>query len=287
MDILHPAYRIKEAHTPLITAAIHAGHDLRYGLAPYFAIDENTRLRDEDPGTDILAGISDTSIVSRQSRFVVDFNRKRRKSVYLYHKDNAGAQVWKNGLPENELEISRKYYNDFYNDLRFLLDRTVEQHGHFLIYDIHSYNYRHTNPGHLLAHHGAYPDIKIGTGRLNREKWQGLVHRFIRNLSSFSIKGRPLIVREYTRASGGAFANWIYRNYGDAACVLTLSFKKTYIDERNGGMDHHLLAQLKHALASTTAGTLRDLERINKKSELLSPYYVNGSGQLLQLNGQL
>lgn len=281
MDILHPAYRIKEAHTPLITAAVHAGHDVRHGLASYFAIDEATRLREEDPGTDILAGISDTSIISRQSRFVVDFNRKRHKSVYLYHKDAQGVQVWKNGLPKEEEAISKQYYDDFYSDLRFLLDRIVEKHGQFLVYDIHSYNFRHTTPGHLLANHGVYPDIRVGTANLNRKKWQPIIHRFIGNLSSFSIQGRSLTVREHARSGGGEFARWIYQNYGDAACVLTLSFKKSYINEWTGSVDHNLLAQLKHALASSAATSLQDLARFPSPQNELSPYYVNGAGQLL------
>jgi hypothetical protein len=287
MDILHPAYRIKEAHTPLITAAIHAGHHVRSSLASYFAIDEKTRLQEEAPGTDFLAGISDASVIARQSRFVVDFDGKRDKVMSLYAKDCRGAQVWKNGVPAEEMAVSRRYYDEFYADLRFLLDRMLDKFDHILIYDIHSYNYRHHGSDQLLAHHGVFPDVRIDSGKLNRKKWQPLIYRFINNLSRFSLKGRPLLVRENTRSTRNEFFNWIFANYGDAVCVLTLSFKNTYLNERSGEMDHQLLAQLKHALAATTVDTLQDLDHLNKTEQVLSPYYVNGAGELLQLREQI
>ena len=68
-------WNIVRGTSPLITAAIHDGHDVGPVAQPYLALDDDAQLREEDPFTGHLAEISDTRIVVRRSRFEVDLNR--------------------------------------------------------------------------------------------------------------------------------------------------------------------------------------------------------------------
>ncbi len=61
----------------LVATAIHAGHDLRPEVAAALALDESTRLREEDPFTDALISPVGARVVVNRSRFEVDLNRAR------------------------------------------------------------------------------------------------------------------------------------------------------------------------------------------------------------------
>lgn len=47
---------------PIIATAIHAGHALGVEIMPFVALDEATRLREEDPFTDRWLSIADNRI---------------------------------------------------------------------------------------------------------------------------------------------------------------------------------------------------------------------------------
>lgn len=264
MDILHPGYMIEEGHSPLITTAIHAGHQIRISLQPYFHLNEEERLREEDPGTEIFAAIGPTQIVGQQSRFVVDFNRPREKSVYLKPEDAWGLNVWEKKLPEEEIAKSRETYDQFYRDVKQLLDRTVEEFGCFVVYDIHSYNHRRDGAEAAPADPEANPEVNIGTGNMNRELWSPVVDGFITTLRAWDFYGRHLDVRENVKFKGGAFSRWIHENYPNQACVLAIEFKKIFMDEWTGELDREVIAQLQRALTATIPSTLSNLEKVNK-----------------------
>ncbi|PHN04578.1 N-formylglutamate amidohydrolase [Flavilitoribacter nigricans] len=265
MDTLHTAYTIERGNSPLITTAIHAGHEIRRGLSHYFQLSESDRLREEDPGTEIWADIGETRIIGRQSRFVVDLNRPPEKAIYLTPEDAWGLEVWQEKLPEREIEISRQTYNDFYADVRRLLDETAEKFGRFVVYDIHSYNHRREGPESEPADPEANPEVNIGTGSMDRKRWAPLVDGFIKSLQAYPFRGRQLDVRENVKFQGGAFSQWIHRNYPDTGCVLAIEFKKIYMDEWTGVPDRETIAKLRDALASTVPVTLKNLKILNQK----------------------
>jgi N-formylglutamate amidohydrolase len=69
--------------SPIIAAAIHNGHDTRRDVEEHLVIDEKEQLREEDPVTGEWTQIAKTQIVGLRSRFEVDLNRPRDKSVYI------------------------------------------------------------------------------------------------------------------------------------------------------------------------------------------------------------
>ena len=80
---------------PLVATAIHNGHDIQAELDGQFALSEEDRLRVEDPFTGGWTTVAPTSLVARQSRFEVDFNRPREKAVYQTPEDAWGLNIWK------------------------------------------------------------------------------------------------------------------------------------------------------------------------------------------------
>lgn len=268
MNSLHAAYTIKEGNIPIITTAIHAGHDVRLSLQPYYHLSQSERLREEDPGTEIWAEIGENRIIGRQSRFVVDFNRPPAKAVYLNPEDAWGLQVWREVPPKQEIEISRQTYHDFYKDTRRLIDKMVEKFGRIVVYDIHSYNHRRQGPQQLPADPKENPEVNIGTGNMNRKFWAPLVDGFIKSLRAYPFQGRRLDVRENIKFKGGAFSQWIYQNYPNSACALAIEFKKIYMDEWTGVLHHEIIYKLRDALASTIPVTLKNLRILNRRPVL-------------------
>jgi N-formylglutamate amidohydrolase len=58
-------FRIDEGNGPVIAASIHSGHAVRDEVRDQLALDENNRLREEDPFTDTWTSIGDTRITGK------------------------------------------------------------------------------------------------------------------------------------------------------------------------------------------------------------------------------
>ena len=106
----------------VIATAIHAGHELRPEVLARTALDDATRLREEDPFTDLLTAIGGATVVAHRSRFEVDLNRPRQQAVYRVPDDAWGLELWTETPPDTELERSLASYDEFYADLPAGLD---------------------------------------------------------------------------------------------------------------------------------------------------------------------
>ena len=258
-----PAFTIEDGSGRLVAAALHAGHDLRAEVADVIALDDATRRREEDPGTDRLTEVAPTRIVSHRSRFEVDFNRPRDQAVYRNPEDSWGLEVWR-CTPEGELFArSLAIYDEFYNAIEKEFD-ALAGGGRFLVLDLHSYNHRrrgHSTP----APEGQNPEVNVGTGTLDRVRWGAVVDRFMDDLGRQDVCGHRVDVRENVRFRGGHFARWIHARYPDSAVVLAVELKKTFTDEWSGDIDFEHLDQLRSALSATTPATLGALDRCKER----------------------
>ena len=234
---------------PVIATAIHDGHAVRPAIAPLLALDEATRLREEDPHTGRLAAVSPTYLVALRSRFEVDLNRPREQAVYRVAADSWGLEVWREACSEDLVAGSLAVYDTFYG----LLERTLRRRDRFVVLDVHSYNHRRQGPTAAPDRDEGSPEVNIGTGTLDRARWGGLVDRFCRDLAACEVRGHRLDVRENVRFQGGAMSAWINRTFPNG-CAIALEFKKTFMDEWSGKLDEDHLDQLCSALAATLPG---------------------------------
>jgi N-formylglutamate amidohydrolase len=253
---------LKKGNSPLVAAAIHNGHAVRPEVAPLFALNEMERLYEEDPFTGQWVTVADTQIVVHFSRFEVDVNRPRDKAVYLKPEDAWGLQVWQTEPPADMVARSLAQYDAFYADVQQALTDLADRFGRFVVFDLHTYNHRRAGPDGPPADPAQNPEVNIGTGTMERERWALLVERFMADLRSFDFLGRQLDVRENVKFRGGQFSRWIHQTFPETGCALAIEFKKFFMDEWSGEPDELQLETIRQALQSTIPGVLETLEQL-------------------------
>jgi hypothetical protein len=248
---------------PLVATAIHDGHTVREEVLAQMAIPEPNRLREEDPCTGRWAQVAPTRVVGLRSRFEVDLNRPREKAVYLTPADAWGLEVWKSTLPAEIATRSLAQYDAFYQALGQLYQNLADQHGHFVVLDLHTYNHRREGPEGPRADPEANPQVNIGTGTLPEgHGFRPLIDRLMHDLSTFDFPGGKLDVRENVKFRGGQHATWAHQRFPGQACVIAIEFKKFFMCEWSGEPDPPLVDAIGQALACTTAGILEELKKI-------------------------
>ena len=243
---------------PLVTTAIHAGHELRPELAARTALDDRTRRREEDPFTDRITAAGGTPVVVHRSRFEVDLNRRRDEAVYTTPDTCWGLDVWRAPLTDEQVERSLSFHDEFYADLSAHLDELARQ-GSFVVLDVHSYNHRRDGVDAPPAPRIDNPEINVGTGSLDRGRWGHVVDRFTEDLGSHEVAGHRLDVRENVRFEGGHLSRWVHERYDGVGCALAVELKKVFMDEWTGVPDDRQLQQLTEAFALSVPLVLGEL----------------------------
>lgn len=256
-------WRISHGEGPLVAAAVHAGHDLRPEVARATALTSGERLREEDPFTDEWTTIAGTRIVGLRSRFEVDLNRPPEGAVYQKPEDAWGLDIWKEPPAPRLLDRSQAEYDAFYEEASRLLDGKVRQYGTFVVYDLHSYNHRRGGPDAEFDDPDLNPEVNVGTGTMDRERWGPVVDAFIDTLRRHDFMGRKLDVRENVKFFGGYFSEWIHTRYPTSGCALAIEFKKFFMDEWTGEPDQQTLEAIRTALAATTPPVLEALQSLS------------------------
>jgi N-formylglutamate deformylase len=233
---------------PLVTTAIHAGHDLRPELLERTALDDDSRRREEDPFTDRLTAAGGAPVVVHRSRFEVDLNRPRTEAVYTTPDTCWGLDVWREPLTDEQVERSLREHDDFYASLARLLDGLAIQ-GSFVVLDMHSYNHRRQGADGPPAPVAENPEVNIGTGSLDHDRWGHVVAHLVHALRERTVMDHQLDVRENVRFKGGYLTHWVHERYPDRGCALAVELKKVFMDEWTGQPDDQHLRQLLSAFS--------------------------------------
>lgn len=261
-EVIDEAFRIEiHGESPLVAAAIHAGHEVRPELEPLLALTEAERLREEDPFTNRWTAVAAVRIVGTRSRFEVDLNRPWAQAIYRTPDDAWGLKVWRTPLPEAEVAETLRLYDSFYDAAARLLDEQVARYGRFIVYDLHSYNHRREGADAPPADPELNPEVNVGTGSLDRERWGPVIDRFMETLRGSDALGHPLDVRENVKFRGGHFSRWIADRYPETGCVLSIEFRKSFMDEWTGAPDEKAIVAIGAALAETVDPVLEALRQ--------------------------
>jgi len=251
------SYTIKRRNCPLISAALHDGHFIPPHVLDEVLLKEHERFREEDPYTSFFANLPTNQVIVHTSRFMVDMNRSPDKAIYKVPEDAWGLHIWKNIFPDQLEKELMAYYFRFYQDMTALITDTIQSFGHFLILDIHSYNHRRESPqkaSPILEN----PEINLGTA-YNLPKWRPIIDRFISYLSAGKIGGKPIDVRENIKFKGGGFSQWVTKTYGEKGCVLSIEFKKTFMDEWTGRGDIPHIRKINDLLKKAIPSLLNEM----------------------------
>ncbi|MFH1417706.1 MAG: N-formylglutamate amidohydrolase [Planctomycetota bacterium] len=246
----------------LVATAIHDGHALRPEVAELIALSDAERLREEDPFTAQWTTIAPTRVVGTRSRFEVDLNRARERAVYRVPNDAWGLSVWRVEPAEGLVQRSLDEYDAFYSSMRDLFAELTRAYGKFVVYDLHSYNHRRAGPDESPADEQGHPQVNIGTGTMNRERWAPVVDRFMAELRRFEFPGGRLDVRENVKFRGGNFVRWLHEAFPTSGCGLAVEFKKFFMNEWTGVRDERLVVAIREALRTTIPGVLEELTRV-------------------------
>lgn len=248
----HRLWTLERGEGPLVAVALHHGHAVRPDVADALAIDPADRLREEDPYTGLWTAVAPTRLVVHRSRFEVDMNRPRHEAVY--DREVWGLTVWKGaGPPPDVRERSLRQYDAFYETLEAVVRDRVRRHGRVVVLDLHSYNHRRGGPWGPEADPADNPDVNLGTGSLDRERWGGVADAFVHALRGRTVLGRRLDVRENVRFQGGWLSLWVHRTFPTSACALAVDVKKFFMDEWSGRAEPDAL----HAIRDALGGAVR------------------------------
>lgn len=259
-----PYYTLSTGQSPLIATAIHDGHIVRDNISSLFSLNADERLHEEDPFTAGWVSITDNQIIGLNSRFEMDLNRPREKAIYRKPEDAWGLTVWKDDLPEELAQESLARYDRFYADVKEMLQGIADRHGCFVVYDLHTYNHRRDGAEGPEADPQQNPEVNLGTGNMNRQLWAPVVEAFTQTLQAYNYQDRHLDVRENVKFEGGHFMRWIHDTFPDRACVISIEFKKFFMDEWTGKPDEAQLQEIRKALQSTIAPVLAAREQVCK-----------------------
>src|SRR5207237_8630868 len=122
-------------------------------------------------------------------------------------------------------------------DARRLLDAIAEDHRHFVVFDLHSYNHRRDAPSAPPDEPSGSPDVNLGTGSMDRRLWGGIAEAFLASMSLERIAGRRVDARENVRFPGGWFSRWVHETYPGQPCALAIERKTIVMAEWRGRPD--------------------------------------------------
>lgn len=246
---------------PIVATAIHDGHLIRPELESLFKLTEAQRLREEDPFTAAWVSVSDSNIIFHHSRFEVDVNRPEEGAVYQKPEDAWGLDVWKDELDDNAVAQSLDLYYDFYKQVKIFFDQLFESHDKLVVYDIHSYNHRRESPDQY-ADPTENPEVNIGSQNMNTTIWSPVVSTLIHTMKSFNYNGRSLDVRENIKFKGGYFGKFLFNEYGDKICPISIEFKKFFMDEWTGKSFEDDIQLIGSLLKATKEPVIHSLKQI-------------------------
>ena len=255
-------WNIQTGNGAVVAAAIHDGHAVRDELVSLFALHEDQRLQEEDPCTGSWTSVADTRIVGPRSRFEVDLNRPREKAVYLLPEDAWGLNVWREPPAAAVIARSLAEYDAFYEEVERVLGDLQRICRHFVVFDLHTYNHRRDGADGPAAPEAGNPEVNVGTGTMDRQRWDPLVTRFLADLRGVDFLGRHLDVRENIKFKGGHFGRWIHERFPESACCLAIEFKKFFMDEWTGTVDPQQVQAIEQALRATVPGVTQELSRL-------------------------
>jgi len=185
--------------------------------------------------------------------------------VYRSPEDAWGLQVWRCEPPGDLLERSLGEYDAFYTEAERVFSEMERRFGHFVVLDLHSYNHRRAGPDAPPDDPALNPEINVGTGTLDRNRWAQLIDRFIGDLTAFEFLGRHLDVRENVKFRGGRFPRWVHQRFPNSACCLAVEVKKIFMDEWTGALFPEEFEAIPQALQSTLPGLLESLEKVDRR----------------------
>ena len=234
-------------NSPIIFTAIHSGDQLSEICMQNMKLPKELRFMEEDPFTEIFATLHSNNIIQPISRFEIDLNRNRKKSVYLKPQDCWGLEARIKPPSEKQIQLALDIYDNFYKETFSHLKKVEKKFGNFFIFDFHSYNHHRLGVGQPFDDPEKNPEIIIGTSNMDI-KWKPFVLALQKRMLEFNFMGRKLDVRINVKYPGGNFARQVHNSFPENGCVISLEFKKIFMEEWSGKLYSEEFEELKELI---------------------------------------
>lgn len=210
-------------YVPYVCLAVHDGSHVRESISEKLALTDFERWYEEDPFTGDFISSLPITIISNDSRYEYDLNRRPSECVY----DIAwGKNVWKKKLTTKEKQISLSKHNNFYKVLKVLVAKLEGTFDGCLVYDIHSYNSKRINR--------ETPLFNLGTENIDKKSFQPIVDDWLNKLSAIEIPGVVNVTAENDVFYGrGYVLEYLTKTFKNTL-VLATEIKKVYCNEYTG-----------------------------------------------------
>lgn len=249
-----------QGDSPLMAVAPHDGHNVRDELLPYYNLNQQERLYEEDPFTREWAKIAPTYFIGTRSRFEVDLNRSPDIAIYKTPEQAWGLKVWKEPLPQDIIDRTMENYHAFYEAYLKAMQDIVSKYGYIVVLDIHTYNHRRDGADMPPAPAIDNPEINIGTSNMDSTYWRDILDTFTEELRNFNYMGRQLDVREDIRWRGGPISWFVHDNFPQTGVSINIEVKKFFMNELTGEPDWKQINLLKQAFECTLPNLLNAMK---------------------------
>ncbi len=213
-----------EEYVPFVCGAVHDGHQFRKSLWDNCLHTEYERWYEEDPCTKQMIQSFPIVIAGCDSRFEYDLNRPPETAIF----DTAwGKQLWKNTLPENEIQLSLQKHANFYKVTHALIAKLTSKLQNVLVFDMHSYNWKRWDR--------EVPVWNLGTINVDNTRFGSLIESWRIKLESIKLPNGIETTSKIndTFQGNGYFLKYITNNFKNTL-VLATEISKIYCDELTG-----------------------------------------------------
>ncbi|WP_462150825.1 flavohemoglobin expression-modulating QEGLA motif protein [Pseudoalteromonas xiamenensis] len=266
-------------YVPYVATAVHAGHRVREELTPYYAINEESRFKEEDPYTDAFIESLPITLIAKDSRYEYDLNRAPENAIY----DIAWEQqVWLSPLPEDMKQRSLEKHACYYRVLGKLLSKLEAIFDAALLFDVHSYNWQ-------IRHHHYAPVVNLGTVQVDTLRWRPIIDGFKKAITAKPIANINVDCAENTVFQGlGYQASFVLSNF-ENTLVLPIELKKVFMDEHTDELYPLVFEKLQRNMHVSITKTARLFSQLcTKKVKRPRKAQVPGlDPKLVQLDSQL
>lgn len=135
----------EKTKSPLVISIPHSGTDIPQDIAPLCNLSAK-REHTDWALQELVAPLSETTLVATVSRYIVDVNRFKPRTgkatqPIIPRIDEVGNQLFTNyPSKQKQADWLEQYYMPYYLHLENLLNEKSEQHERVLLVDLHSYD---------------------------------------------------------------------------------------------------------------------------------------------------
>ena len=145
----------EKTKSPLVISIPHSGTDIPQDIAPLCNLSAK-REHTDWALQELVAPLSETTLVATVSRYIVDVNRFKPRAgkatqPIIPRIDEKGNLLF-NNYPSKQKQTDwlERYYTPYYLHLENLLNEKLEQHERVLLVDLHSYDDKLFNTSDII-----------------------------------------------------------------------------------------------------------------------------------------